>query len=270
MNNSWVLLYGFIQGVTEFLPVSSSAHLALIPFFTKLKDPGVVFDLMMHLGTALAVVIYFWKEVKVLCIQFGHLLKRNLDQTQYLQNFMIATLGSFGLILIIKNLAFEFGRSPLIIGINLIIFGALMYWSDRIASKQVNLARKKDYKKALIIGLAQSLAVFPGVSRSGITLTAGRYLGMGRLEASRFSFLLSLPVIIGSAVFKLPELLAGEGTYVAFDMLMLGIVSSFFFGLVTIHFFLKLISKIGLKYFSFYRFLLGGLLIILVLLGDSA
>lgn len=261
MNEWWATLYGFIQGLTEFLPVSSSGHLAIVPFFFELQDPGVVFDLMMHLGTAFAVIMYFWKDVKVLLFEALLFLKRDFKGSGYFQNFAFATTGSFVLILMIKGLAFEYGRSPLVIAGNLMFFGILMFISDTKEDRGVDLTQKRDLKTSLIIGLSQSIAVFPGVSRSGITLTSSRFLGMGRVAASRFSFLLSLPVILGSAIFKLPEVLSGEATYVSASVILIGIISSFVFGLLTIHFFLKLISKIGLKSFTIYRLILGLILL---------
>ncbi len=264
MNIFWAIFYGFIQGVSEFLPISSSGHLALIPHFFPLEDPGVIFDLLMHLGTAIAVILYFNKEVKRL-IQESLLLiiKRDLKKTIFCQNFLIATFFSFALILIIKKLAFAYGRSPIFIGVNFIVFGILMWVSDRVTTRGVDLTSQHSLKKSIIVGLSQSLAIFPGVSRSGITLTSSRFLGMGRVEASRFSFLLSLPVILGSIVFKLPDIMAGTATPVPFDIVIVGVGASFFFGLITIHYFLKLISKIGLGYFSYYRVLIGVLLIYL-------
>lgn len=266
MNEFWAVFYGFIQGVSEFLPISSSGHLALIPFFFELKDPGVVFDLLMHLGTAFAVIIYFWKEVKKLIRESLNLiLKRDFENTSFTQNFLLATFSSFLLIILIKDFALANGRAPLFIGINFIVFGLLMYHSDRNKGGELNLTKTKKFKHAIIIGLSQSLAIFPGVSRSGITLTSSRYLGMNRLEASRFSFLLSLPIILASIVFKLPDILSGEATPVSFSNIFIGVFGSFFFGLVTIHFFLKLISKIGLGYFSIYRLFIGAALIYLSL-----
>lgn len=264
MSIIWALVYGFIQGVTEFLPVSSSGHLALLPYFFELKDPGVIFDLIMHLGTAFAVILYFRTEVlRLINETFLLVLKRDFKNTVFVQNFLVATFFSFLLILMIKNVALNYGRTSLFIGINFIVFGIIMYLSDRIPSKGIDLTKQSNLKKAIIVGLSQSLAVFPGVSRSGITLTSSRFLGMGRVEAGRFSFLLSLPVILGSIVFKIPDILSGQATSASPLFISVGIISSFIFGILTIHFFLKLIGKIGLVYFSVYRLILGAILILL-------
>ncbi|MBT4790656.1 MAG: undecaprenyl-diphosphate phosphatase, partial [Halobacteriovoraceae bacterium] len=229
MDIYWAMFYGFIQGVTEFLPVSSSGHLALIPYFFKLQDPGVLFDLMMHLGTAIAVILYFHQEVLRLILETKKIIMdRNLKDTVFCQNFLISTFFSFILILIIKKTALTYGRSPLFIGFNFIFFGILMYIADRKNRGDLDLTQVKGFKKSILIGLSQSLAIFPGVSRSGITLTTSRFLGMNRLEASRFSFLLSLPVILGSILFKLPEILSGSATPVSLELILIGVFGSFF------------------------------------------
>ena len=136
-----------------------------------------------------------------------------------------------------------------------------MYLADRREDKGTSMVKEYSLKNALIIGLSQSFAIFPGVSRSGITLTTSRFLGMSRVDASRFSFLLSLPVIIGSIIFKLPEILGGTAIDVGPSIMGVGVIASFLFGIVTIHFFLKLISKVGLVYFSVYRVIIGAMLI---------
>lgn len=262
---AWAIFYGFIQGVTEFLPVSSSGHLALIPYFFDLKDPGVVFDLLMHLGTAIAVIIYFNSEIKRLINEgLMILMKRDFKNTAFFQNFCLATFFSFVLILILKEFALDKGRQSIIIGINFIVFGILMYISDRVGRNYEDLTKNKSFKKSMLIGLSQSLAIFPGVSRSGITLTTSRFLGLSRLEASRFSFLLSLPVIIGSIIFKIPDIAGGEVSASA-TMMVVGVFSSFIFGILTIHLFLKIIARVGLGYFALYRVLLGSVLIYLYL-----
>lgn len=258
------LFYGFIQGISEFLPVSSSGHLALIPFFMSLRDPGVVFDLLMHLGTAFAVIIYFWNELKELFSQMiSYLLRDSKRDTSFFKNFTLSTIATLVLIVLFKKFAFDFGRQPLVIGINFIFFGILMYLADRREGNDIDLTKTTKTNNALLIGLAQGLAIFPGVSRSGITLTVARSLKINRLQASRYSFLLSLPIIIGSIIFKLPEIIDGSATSVEPMIMLAGVVFSFIFGIFTIHFFLKLIAKIGLVYFSIYRVLLGALLVYL-------
>jgi undecaprenyl-diphosphatase len=259
MSNLWAIIYGFIQGISEFLPVSSSGHLALLPKFFDVSDPGVVFDLVMHLGTALAVIIYYHKEIKQLILEFFEIVKfRSLDRGFFFQNFALATIVSFILILIIKDFALMYGREGAFIGANLIFFGILMFLSDlKKEDESISLVGNKNYFKAIVIGASQSLAIFPGVSRSGITLTSARFMNLSRLEASRFSFLLSLPIILASVAYKVPEIASGVGIDVDLSVILIGVISSFLFGIVTIHFFLKLISKMGLWIFTVYRIIIG-------------
>lgn len=266
MSFEWALFYGFVQGISEFLPISSSGHLALIPFFMNLRDPGVVFDLLMHLGTAFAVIIYFWRELKELWLQMlSYVFRTNKKETSFFKNFVISTFATLILIILLKKVAFDFGRQPLIIGINFVVFGVLMFLADLREGRDLDLTKTTAKKNALLIGLAQGLAIFPGVSRSGITLTIARSLKINRLQASRYSFLLSLPIIIGSIIFKLPEIMNGTAVSVEPSIMLSGVIFSFLFGIVTIHFFLKLIAKIGLIYFSLYRVLIGLILIYLSL-----
>lgn len=257
-------IYGIIQGVTEFAPVSSSGHLALLPYFMEIKDPGVVFDLVMHLGTAIAVIAYFYKDILKLIAEYWDLIKtRDIKKNAYALNFTVATFSSVLLILLIKDLAFEYGRSKNWIGGNLIVFGLLMYLADLKESRGVDLVGKSNIKCSVWIGLSQSVAVFPGVSRSGITMTMARVLGLSRQEAGRFSFLLSLPIILASIGYKTPAILKGEAIDVSLPIIFIGVLVSSVFGFLTIHFFLKAINRLGLGVFFIYRLILGGAILLL-------
>ena len=263
------LLYGFIQGVTEFLPVSSSGHLALIPKFLDWKDPGVAFDLWMHVGTALAVLVYFYRQIFPLIIELGKTIASptapiNANRA-YLFNIIIATGITGALALSVKDLGESVGRLPAAIGINLILFGLFMFGADFIASQR-ELAieheghqRKNDLfnslliKESIFIGLFQAMAIFPGVSRSGATLSIMRMMSISRSEAASFSFILSLPIIFIGAIMKAGDL---EGAINIYE-LILGVSVSFIVGIITIHFFLQMIKKIGLGVFCIYRILLA-------------
>lgn len=246
------VIYGIIQGVTEFLPISSSGHLAILPILLNKKDPGIIFDLAMHVGTGLAVALYFIKDLKKMT---QALITPAQDKATFFfsLNMIIATVSSVIIILMIKNMAQEYGRQMSWICINLSVFGILMVAVD---AKLVNvensfMSKKVQLFKSLMIGVGQALAVFPGVSRSGITLTMARGLGLSRLESTRFSFLLSLPIIFGGFLYKLKDVNSHEAFQI--EVLILGIMISFIVGLITIHFFLKYISDFGLKYFGIYR-----------------
>lgn len=263
MNGLTATLYGIIQGLTEFLPVSSSGHLALLPKIMEFKDPGVLFDLSMHVGTAVAIMVYFHKDlIEMTKNLFSILSERKItQQSSYPVNMIISTIATLVIVLLIKGPALQFGRSSSLIGINLIAFGLLMLISDlRGADKETEfMFVKVQPVKALMIGIFQAMAIFPGVSRSGATLTISRFMGLSRIESTRYSFLLSLPIIIGGFFLKLPEMLSGNQPFDLMPCLLGGIVS-FIVGFFTIHFFLKLISKIGLFAFAIYRFILGGLI----------
>jgi undecaprenyl-diphosphatase len=248
------VIYGLIQGLTEFLPISSSGHLALLPKLFGKEDPGIIFDLAMHVGTGLAVLLYFFKDLKKMALS---LLKPNSDKKTFFfsLNMIISTLSSILLIFVIKDLAAEYGRQMSWIVFNLAFFGILMVVVD---AKCINVERSlmslnKQWTRAILIGISQAIAVFPGVSRSGITLTMARAAGLSRLESTRFSFLLSLPIIFGGFIYKLKDV--QSQTAFQLDMLLLGIVISFVIGLLTIHYFLKYVSQFGLKYFGVYRVL---------------
>ena len=259
MSEVVIIIYGLIQGLAEFLPVSSSGHLAILPSIINFEDPGVIFDLLMHLGTAIAIIVYFHKEVKVIIAEFFLIIKnKTLKESWFFINFSIATVFSVIFILILKGASENIGRTTDLIAINLIIFGIIMWVSDlRRVNEDIKMDESHGFKRAILIGISQALAIFPGVSRSGITLTAARFLKISREEASRFSFLMSLPIIFASILYKSPEILKGEATYVSLTDTFLGISISFIVGLLTIHFFLKFIKRIGLLPFALYRVLLG-------------
>ena len=255
MNYVQSTLYGLIQGVGEFLPISSSGHLALLPHFIGIKDPGVAFDLAMHLGTALAVICYFHK--KILSLAVGFITGNDPEARAYSINIIIASMMTVILALVVKDYGEGFGRQPIVIGVNLIVFGLLMWFVDsKFEQREVETTKVSSFwKHALLIGLAQAVAVFPGVSRSGATLSMSRALKMDRTSASEFSFILSLPVIIGGLVLKLPELTSSTGF--ESGICLWGVFVSFVTGLVTIHFFLELIKRVGLWPYTFYRVILG-------------
>ncbi len=256
-------IYGVIQGVTEFLPVSSSGHLALLPHFLGIKDPGVVFDLSMHVGTALAVAVYFNRDLKILGAQLKTLIKtlgkeKRIDsESAWSFNMLLATIVTVIFIFLLKPLAFEYGRNPLTMVFTLSLFGVFMFVADTFVSdSDESFMNKFAWKKSVMIGLFQAFAIFPGVSRSGATLTISRQMGLGREEATRFSFLLSLPIIFAGFFYKLPVIFSGKENFDLYAMVV-GISVSFVVGLLTIHYFLKFIKKIGLGVFSIYRVLLA-------------
>jgi undecaprenyl-diphosphatase len=269
MDNYTAVIYGIIQGTMEFIPVSSSGHLALLPHFLKLKDPGVFFDLTMHLGTGLSVLVYFWKEVVLILKDFFYFIcfcpKKMSAKSSLMKNMLISTVFTFVTVLILQRFNLDWARDPRVIALNLLFFGFVMYLADKFGP---NLNQQKgghrmekslEGEKALWIGIFQAVAIFPGVSRSGSTLTISRFMGLSRTEASRYTFILSLPVIFGGFLIKLYELPANQD--VNWSASLVGGVVSFIVGLLTIKLFLQFIQRLGLGYFTLYRTVLALILV---------
>lgn len=261
------IIYGVIQGLSEFLPVSSSGHLALLPHIMRINDPGVVFDLMMHFGTGLAVFIYFRKDILGYAKVFTPALvdlKQGGEDRWFVRNFIVATFISVLMILLLIPVA-KMARDPMLIVINLSFFGLVLWVADIVNRKRPShldspMTHGMQWKIAMLIGLAQAIAIFPGVSRSGITLSVALLLGMRRREAGAFSFLLSLPIIFAGILKEIPDLMK-EGNADHLIILLTGIATSFVVGWLTIHFFMKLIGKIHLVYFSIYRWIIAALML---------
>ena len=264
------IVYGIIQGLSEFLPISSSGHLALLPHVMKIKDPGVVFDLMMHFGTALAVMTYFRNDIFRYAKTFTPSLadfKVQGEDRWFVRNFIFSTLVSVFFIVILIPFA-KMARDPLVIIFNLSLFGALLWFADWKNSKANTLLNSPmtssfQWRIAGLIGLSQALAIFPGVSRSGITLTAALLLGMKRKEAGNYSFLLSLPIIVAGILKEVPDLLKTQNDS-SLLILLTGVGTSFVVGYFTIHFFMKLIARINLAYFAVYRWFIAALMLIML------
>ncbi len=269
MSSFEAIIYGIIQGLSEFLPVSSSGHLALLPYVMKIQDPGVVFDLMMHLGTAFAVITYFRKDILsyIRALNPGLVDFKQGSPTQwFVRNFILATFVSVILIILLIPLA-KLARDPNIIVFNLMFFGAILWIADEYNHRKSDLLESPmesglQLKLALLIGAAQAIAIFPGVSRSGITLSMALVLGMRRKDAGAFSFLMSLPIIMAGILKEIPDLIHSGGEKLS--VLFWGIFSSFVIGWLTVHFFMKLIGKIRLGYFSVYRWILAILMLTLL------
>lgn len=270
MNIYEAVVYGIIQGLSEFLPISSSGHLALLPHIMRIQDPGVAFDLMMHFGTGLAVITYFrhdiFRYIKTLSPRLINLKEGSPDEW-FVLNFTFSTILSVVFIVLFMPFA-KMARDPWFIVFNLSFFGALLWAADRINQDKAKLEAPMNMglqlKIAGLIGIAQALAIFPGVSRSGITLTMALLLGMKRKEAGSYSFLLSLPIIFAGILKEIPDLMKSQNDS-SLIVLLVGITTSFVVGLATIHFFMGLIGKIQLKYFAIYRWVIALIMAIVVL-----
>jgi len=252
------VILGLAQGLGEFLPISSSAHLVLIPWLFGWTDPGLTFDVALHLGTLVAVVIYFWKDWLRLIIR-GFSDFRSTEGRLFWYLVVASVPGAIGGYLLEKKAETVF-RSPILIGVMLIVMGTLLYWADRKSAKKIEMSRIT-FGSSLLIGISQVLAIIPGVSRSGITMTTGLLVGMTRAGAARFSFLLSTPIIFGAAMVKLPAVISNSPGITA--NFMVGTAVSCVAGVISIGFLLRYVQTRDFVPFAWYRFILGVLVIVM-------
>jgi len=256
-----IIALAVLQGLTEFLPISSSAHLILLPLLTGWQDQGLAFDVAVHVGTLSAVIIYFRRTLATLSIDWMH----SLQHRQMVGDSKLAWAVLFGTIpvglagLLFNDVIETELRSPLVIAATTLIFGLLLGWADWQGKKQ-RTEHQLTWKDVLIVGIAQAIALIPGTSRSGITMTAGLILGLNRQAAAHFSFLLSIPVIIFAGGLKTIELVQSELNTDWFAIIT-GTALSAISAYICIHLFLKLLDKIGMWPFVIYRLLLGVILI---------
>ena len=254
-----IIILSLIQGITEFLPISSSAHLIIIPEFFLNIDSSRGFDVSLHFGSLLAVIYYLKKDL-IKIISDTIFFKKDNEGLITFINLIISTIPVIcvGFLVHINN--FNIIRSLEVIGWTTLIFGILLGIADR------NLKVKKFFKSlnlkdALVIGIFQSLAIIPGTSRSGIVITAGLWMGFSRFDASKYSLLLSIPVIIAATTLESIHLFLEKGFFFNNEMII-GIILSFFVALITISLFMNWINKASLKIFVTYRIILGILLLV--------
>jgi undecaprenyl-diphosphatase len=250
---------GAVQGLTEVLPISSSAHLILIPKFLNWPASGLTFDVALHVGTFLAIALYFWRDIIELIGNFCAACRGGLNTPARRMPFYIlvatvpAAIAGKTLEGPIEDL---FRNSPAVIAGLLIFFGLLLAFADTTGAKKWRID-KITLKYAIIIGLFQCLALLPGVSRSGITITAALILGFHRESAARFSFLISLPIVAGAAILKVGELLHAGIPAADVTPLLIGISTSAFFGYLSVAFLLRLVQRDSLYPFVWYRIFAG-------------
>lgn len=264
-----IIVLSVVQGLTEFLPISSAAHLILVPLFTGWDDQGLTFDLAVHVGSLLAVVLYFRQELREIARDWFTSLatRRQTDNSKLGWAVLLGTIpvGLAGLAL--KDLVEITLRTPevgaIVIACTLIGFGlvlGLADWRFRGTRSEYQMT----WKDVLVIGIAQALALIPGTSRSGITMTAALFMGMSREGAARFSFLLSIPVIVLASGLQIVGLFGSTETIV-WGPLVLGVALSAISAYLCIHYFLVFIKKIGMQPFVVYRIILGAVLLMLFL-----
>ena len=254
-----IIILSLVQGITEFLPISSSAHLIIIPEFFLNIDTSRGFDVSLHFGSLLAVIYYLKKDLMKI-ISDTMYLKIDNEGFIILKNLIISTIPVIivGFLVHINN--FDIIRSIEGIGWTTLTFGILLGIADRNL-KLIKYFKSLNLKDALVIGFAQILAIIPGTSRSGIVITAGLYMGFSRFDASKYSLLLSIPVIIAATTLESINLFIEKGFFFNNEMIM-GIILSFCVALIAIRLFMNWVNKASLKIFVTYRVILGILILV--------
>ena len=258
MTTLQIIILAIVQGLTEFLPISSSGHLVLVPYLFEWTDQGLAFDVAVHFGSLVAVCIFFRKDIASLLAGSAQVVTGNVrtPESRMALAIALATIPAAMAGLLFASWIEQNLRDPSVIVYTLAGYGILMALADRFGRRERSMA-DVGFKEAFIIGCAQALALVPGTSRSGITITAARILGFERQDAARFSFLLSAPVIFLAAGYKFYELIS-SGETVAWGQLGLGALVSCVVAYISIEFFMRVVTRIGLAPFAIYRLLLAG------------
>ena len=256
-----VIVLAILQGLTEFLPISSSAHLILVPMLLGWQDQGLLFDVSVHVGTLVAVIVYFRRELMAMShAWFSSISRGDHSEDSHLAWAVICATIPASLLGVLAQEWIEMHlRSAMVIGLTTLLFGFLLGWADwgKVRSRTEYELKWRDI---FIIGFAQALALIPGTSRSGITMTAGLMLGFSRTAASRFSFLLSIPLILAAGGLQVMSLVA-DPDQIQLNVLLIATALSALTAYTCIAFFLRLIERLGMMPFVVYRLLLGGLIL---------
>ncbi len=263
-----IIVLALIQGITEYLPISSSGHEILVPAFTGWPDQGVLTDAITNLGTLCATIVFFWRDVMSMVWGFVDLIKRRVTyNSKLITNVIVASIP-----ITILGLIFHFTkldahlRLPLVVAINSILFGIFLYAADEYGVSR-NRIGDITPKTALYFGLAQMLALSPGTSRSGVTITAGRAMGFLRSDAARFSFLIAIPANAEGSIIKIGQALKDHQA-ITFPMILCGVLT-FFVGLGTVAILMRLLRTQSFLPFVIYRVVLGGILLGMIYSGAA-
>jgi len=257
------ILLGILQGATEFLPVSSSGHLVLAEAFFQVEEAGLTFDIALHMGTLLAILVYFrhdWLAMGRACLRFGGGSREDAAMQGLLAKICVATLPAVVAGLLLEDYAEGVFRTPALVASTLAGVGALLLYADTTGSR-VRSFDELTVRDAVVIGLAQAFAIVPGVSRSGITMTAGLFRGLDRPAVARFSFLMSAPIIGGAGVLNLLKIMGSGLEPGQAGFFITGFVSSALSGYLFIAFLMKYIETRSLAVFAWYRFALAAVVL---------
>lgn len=255
-----LVILAFVQGITEFLPISSSAHLILVPVFTGWQDQGLAIDVAMHIGTLAAVILYFRKDVMQILRGAGDVVgRRSSADARLALQLVIATLPVVVLGFLFKEQISLDWRSPLLIAVTTAVFGLLLWKADRGADRLTGTILDLTWKMALIIGLMQAVALLPGVSRSGITMTAALLLGLCRTESARFSLLLSIPTTAAAGALGMIDLVRSNDAALQ-GQAVVAAVLAFGSALLAISVLMRWLKTASFMPFVIYRLVLAALL----------
>ncbi len=264
MDSLQIVVLAIVQGITEFLPISSSGHLILVPYFTNWPDQGLEFDLAIHMGTLAAIVAYFRRTLATMAYDWVQSVihRREVGESRLAWSVLVGTIPAGVVGLLLRDDIETTLRSPLVIACTTIGYAILLFIADRRPGTRHE--RSISWGDVALIGCAQALALIPGTSRSGITMTAGLFRGLSREAAARFSFLLAVPI---TAAAGLSELAGYQDHAVPIDggALALGAVVSAVTGFACIHYLLKWLTRFGMLPYVIYRLVLGAVLLALVL-----
>jgi len=263
------LIMGVVQGLTEFLPVSSSGHLIIVPFLFGWHDPfidSLAFSVMLHIGTLLALLIYFWADwVRLVPAGLAALRDRSLrkDPDRRLAWLLLAATVPAAIVgFLFSDIIESNVREVGLVALTLVVGGGILWLADRRGARSKGVA-DVSFPVAVGIGVAQALALVPGISRSGISISAARFAGLDREAAARFSFLMATPVTAGAAIFELRKLVAGEaGVDVNVEPLVVGMVAAFVSGILAIGVLLRYVRTRSMNVFVWYRLVLAGIVLV--------
>ena len=265
------IILGAVQGISEFLPISSSGHLVLVPALLGIET-GLAFDTILHIGTLVAIFTFFWKDIinlikgfilSIIDLTEGvDIFERELHRVpekRFAWLIIVGTIPTGIMGILLKDAIETIFRGTLFVGIFLLVTAAVLYYSERHSSGQIT-QKDMSFKQALIVGICQGLAVFPGISRSGSTIASGLCLGLNREYAARYSFLLSIPAVIGAGLIQIKDIATLDASA---SVLLAGFISSVIFGYLSIKLLMKMIKGWSLDIFAYYCTIIGIITIIL-------
>ncbi len=261
------IILGIVQGIAEYFPISSTAHLALIPWIFSWKDPGLSYNVALHFGSLFAIIIYFRKTWQLIITEFLQgifkLSFTNLHYGRLGLFIIIATIPAVISGLLFEKYAAGILRDPMIIAASLLIFGLLLLYSNSVSKEQRSI-KNMTVTDCLIIGLAQAFAIIPGASRSGVAISGALLRNFKTEEAAKFSFMLAAPLIIGATVYESKNLAIASIVQIPF---LVGIIVSAIFALLAIKYLLKFVRFSGYKYFVYYRIVLAFVIVLIQMIS---